>query len=126
MELRLAPRQGGDEITHGVGVMNDSGSTIMSLIDADLNYLGDLSRFVGWTGYSTVADAGGRVERLRTMDVDIRLLDQNLIPWSGWFMETAVVRASAPGLIRLSGSAVRQNFYVATPRGMPRASLKLL
>jgi hypothetical protein len=71
----------------------------MSLIDADPNYLGDLSRFVSWTGYSTVADADGRVERLRTMDVEIRLVDQNLIPWSGWFMETAVVRASAPGLI---------------------------
>lgn len=36
MEMRLVPAQGGDGSTHGIGVMNDTGFDIMSLVHNEL------------------------------------------------------------------------------------------
>jgi hypothetical protein len=97
--------------------MNDTDSNIISLIDVDLLKLGDLSRYVGWGRGMDLSDAGGGVETLQMMEVQIRLVDHNCIPLTPWFTEWAVVRASVFGLMRLSGSGIRRKFYMATPKG---------
>lgn len=117
MEIRLAPQRGGDGSSHGISVMNDTGSGIMSILDLDLAQLGDLTRYGGWLGPMLVMDAGGRVENLQQLLIEVRLVDDNLIPWTEWIPEITIVRRLIPGMHRLSGLNIRHHLYFANPKG---------
>jgi hypothetical protein len=111
MEIRLLPEKGGDGTVHGVGVMHDTGSDVMTLVKEDLSYLGNTDGYVGWQPRVNVMDAGGNVESLPSLWVQIRLVTQDFIPWSEWIDETAIIRDLVPGLARLSGGAIRDHLY---------------
>lgn len=48
--------------------------------------------------------------------VEIRLVESaSLVPWGPWIVEQAVIRQAVPGVERLSGSGMRQQFISARP-----------
>ena len=44
MEIRADPDQGGDGTTHGIAVVDDTGSDVMCIFDTDVARLGNLGR----------------------------------------------------------------------------------
>jgi hypothetical protein len=38
-------------------------------------------------------------------------------PWSNWIDECAIVKPALPGIIRLSGTGIRNKLYIATTPG---------
>ena len=112
MEIRLDPVRGGDGISiHRIAVIHDTGSNIMSIFDTDLAKLGDRQNFHGWIGPADVRNASGRTERFRRLLLQIRLIDgKNHKHLTDWMTETALVRPLAPGVPRLSGSLIRNEF----------------
>jgi hypothetical protein len=59
MLLRLTPQRGGDGTTHGITVLNDTGSTILTVFDTDMGYLGDRQWYTGQLGDVAVRSANG-------------------------------------------------------------------
>ena len=120
MEVRLIPELGGDGSVWGVGVLNDTGSDIMTLLTTDLPYLGSFAFYFGWCMDMEVQDAGGRTETLRSLWVQVRLVEMQEgahVPWSSWINENAIIRESMHGILRLSGARIRQHLYFATGPG---------
>ncbi len=64
-----------------------------------------------------LSDARGRVEQMPTLSIQVRFVDANFVPWSGWIDEDAIVTIAMPGINRLSGSGIREDFIFATPQG---------
>jgi hypothetical protein len=61
MLLRLTPAPGGDGTTHGIIVMNDTGSDILTIfkVNTDLLRLGNVQGYFGWCGWVQILDASG-------------------------------------------------------------------
>lgn len=117
MEIRLDIDYGGDGTTHGVSVIHDTGSDIMSILDIDLARMGNMQAYNGFLGEMSCLDAGGRLEDQPTLSTQVRFVDAKFVPWSGWIDEDAIVRRAASGVNRLSGSGIRWDFIFATPKG---------
>lgn len=117
MEIRLIPEQGGDGSRLCVGVLNDTGSNVMTLLDLDLDRLGNLWGYNGWLTPSAVENASGDLEMLPTVCLQARLVTEGFVPWSEWFEEVAIVRRARPGITRLSGAGIRRGFYFGTSPG---------
>lgn len=117
MELRLIPFKGGDGTVHGITVMNDTGSSILSLFDIDMHQLGDLSQYTGYAPPVEVVTASGASEFLPCLVAQVRLVRQDLTPWTVWINEKAVFRRIIPGMTRLSGATIRDRLYFGTAPG---------
>jgi hypothetical protein len=118
MEVRLAPALGGDLSTIWIGVLNDSGSTVLTLFYMDLAALGNYFAYCGWFPYVSVLNAAGQTEWLMNLLVEIRLVDSvTLEPWGKWVSESAVLRHAGPGVSRVSGSGIRQALFFGTAAG---------
>ncbi len=78
----------------------------VSIFDLDLIELGDMTRFVG-SNYTTVSDAEGRVETLLELQIQFRLIDQTLIPWTDLRDMRICIR-----IIRLTTNSTRKNFLM--------------
>lgn len=110
---------GDDRVTIGITIGNDTGSNVLSLLSTDLDTLGcDYRTYNGIMGDITVATANGVCTRARVM-VEMQLLRADQSPFTGWFLESAVVIPTVFGQnqMRLSGNGMRQILFFATSPG---------
>ena len=117
MHLRLAPEFGGDGTFCGIIALHDTGSNILSLFISDFLHLGNTQGYQGWLGYSHIREASGTATYLRTILIQVQLVGNDGMPWSDWFWETGVVRTPNPDCERLTGSGIRDMFYIGTGPG---------
>ena len=118
MEVRLCLGWGGDGTTIRIMVLNDTGSDLLTLFYADLPSLGNYYQYTGWQQDVGVETAGGHVEILLALFVEVRLLRPvTLIAWGDWIEELAVLREIGPGVARLSGGRIRNLFFFGTRPG---------
>ncbi len=83
--------------------------SVLTLLNTDLMYLGNLHAYYGWSRDVFVSVANGNVERLHSLWVEIRfLVPETFEPWGPWILEQAVIRVD--GTDRLSGIGMRQTF----------------
>jgi hypothetical protein len=82
MEVRLVPALGGDGSTIGIGVLNDTGSTVLTSFYMDLAALGNNFAYWRWLADVSVLMAALQTEWLKNLLVEIRLVDSvTLEPW---------------------------------------------
>ena len=62
MLLRLPLELGGDGTVHGIIVMNNTGSDILTVFDTDLLLLGNIQGYIGWQGMVAVGNANGTID----------------------------------------------------------------
>ncbi|KAH0547707.1 hypothetical protein FGG08_000196 [Glutinoglossum americanum] len=117
MLLRLIPHLGGDGTVYGIIAMNDTGSDISTIFDVNMPYLGNSRGYAGWAGFATISGAGGMVGVFPKINVQVRLVGDDNLPWSDWILEEAVVRPAGPGIPQLSGYGIREVLYLATGPG---------
>ena len=116
MQVRLIPALGGDGTTHGIITMNDTGSDILTLYDADFTYLGNSNLYRGWQPGVRVTDANGMARYFRSILVEVLLVGNGDIPWrSNWIVEKAIVKRDI--VPRLSGVGIRKHLYFGTAPG---------
>lgn len=71
--------------------------------------------YYGWSPDTYVVDANGATDRLHSLWVEVRFVESaSLVPWGLWIVEQALIRQVVPGVERLSGSGMRQDFYFGT------------
>lgn len=80
MELQIAIEKDGDGTTHGIGVMNDTGSNLLSLLDFDLKPLGDMRLYRSQGLQTDTVNAAGRVDTLPLLYVQVRIVGQDFVP----------------------------------------------
>ncbi len=118
MQIRLCPDLGGDGTRHGIHVVNDTGSDILSIFYADLQQLGNYQHYRGFLADALIGTANGSVERLHSLTVEVQFVASGTyVPWGSWFREQAVLRHLVPGVDRLSGLGMRNVYYFGTPPG---------
>ena len=61
--------------------------------------------------------ASGDSQQFATIWIKVRLVGEDLIPWSEWIVERAIVKPAMAGLISLSGSGIWKYLYFGTERG---------
>ncbi|KAI9763427.1 MAG: hypothetical protein M1840_000508 [Geoglossum simile] len=124
MLLRLIPDLGGDGTVHGIIAMNDTGSDVLTIFDADIPLLGNSDGYAGWVGPVAISDASGAVGFFPKIRVEVQMVDDNNLPWSDWILEDAIVRPVTVGVPRLSGYGIREALYFGTGPGnhVPAAS----
>jgi hypothetical protein len=103
---------------HGINVVNDTGSDILTLFYTDLSYLGNYWAYTGWLGRRNIGTAGGHVEQLWAFVVELRFVQPaNLVSWRNRFREAAILRHYLPVFVRLSGWRMRHHFFFRDPTG---------
>lgn len=118
MEVRLCLGWGGDGTIQRIVALNDTGSDLLTLFYADLPYLGNYHQYEGWQQDVEVGTAGGRVETLLALLVEVRLVRPvTLTAWGDWIEELAVLRELVPGVERLSGGGDKGSFFFGTRPG---------
>ncbi|KAF7503848.1 hypothetical protein GJ744_003238 [Endocarpon pusillum] len=117
MHLRLIPEFGGDGTFCGVLVLNDTGSTILTVFTSDFQHLGNTQGYGGWMEESLVTDANGAATVLPQLLVQVQLVDNHGEPWGDWIVEQAIVRTPTEAVERLSGRNFRNVFYIGTGPG---------
>lgn len=101
MRLRLIPDLLGDGTIWAVSVLNDIGSTTMSIFDTDLARLGEGFKSIIspaqplYSGFkSTVAELG--IPRSSAQMAPLTFVGHYCWRWSGWIEERAIVRIVHP------------------------------
>ena len=74
MEVRLCLNRGGNGTSHGINVLDDTGSDIMTLLYTNLAAMGNYQQYAGHGENMLIGTAGGQFENLLTLDVEIRLV----------------------------------------------------
>jgi hypothetical protein len=97
--------------------MNDTGSSIMSLFDTDIQHLGNLQWYTGGVGLVEVRNANGTINDYPQIHVQVQLVRNDDSPRSNWINEWAIVTPSSPNVPRLSGIGIRQVLYLGTAPG---------
>lgn len=124
MEVRLRPIFGGDGTRLGIFVLNDTGSSTLTILETDLGHLGNIDNYYGWCYDVYVTVGNGTFERLHSLWVEVRfVVSETVVPWGPWIVEQAVVRQVVPGIERLSGAGMRQLFFPAPPPVIPMLQL---
>ena len=111
------PHRGGDGTELAITVLNDTGSTIMSIFTPDLFQLGNMQGYRGKTNLRTVISATGTRTTYPALLVQIRLANVDNTQMSGWINEQVVVKPPMEGVPRPSGGTIRQFMYLATTPG---------
>lgn len=121
MLVRLAPKKKG---IIGIRVLYDTGSSILTLFQADLVRLGigDIVNYTGFSGRVPVQIASGEVIQYNLILIQIKLVDPETQQESTWMNEKAIVKSIVPGLPRLSGTAVKK-MYLATAPGFQKLAV---
>jgi hypothetical protein len=114
--LRAKPLSGGNPID--IGIMNDTGSNIMSLSQTDVNAMGITRNYPGWAGTAHITTVNGVIIRQRIyILIQLRKLSGGIA--SDWFRERATVSTQQLDY-RLSGNNLRRRFYFTTAPGNRR------
>jgi hypothetical protein len=117
MLVRLTPDLGGDGTVHGIIAMSDTGSDVLTIFNTDIPLLGNSHGYAGWGTVAAIGDANGVLNLFPRISVEVRMVDDNNVPWSDWIPEDAIVRPVAPGVPRLSGRGIRETLYFGTAPG---------
>lgn len=126
MEIRLCPELGGDGTRHGINVLKDTGSDILTIFNTDFMSLGNSEQYTGLLGYVYIGGCDGHVELLLSLLVDIRLVRPgSLVPWGNWLREEAIIRRLTEGVTRLSGSLMRDCLFFGTRPGNNQVAVSL-
>jgi hypothetical protein len=112
MLLRLIPGYGGDGTVHGIIVMNDTGSDMLTLFTTDLPRLGNIQGYTGWLAPMGVTEATGTITIFLIIRVQVPLVRDDNTPWGDWINELAIVKQPGPNVVRLSG--VRNQKYLVS------------
>ena len=75
-----------------------------------------LLHFEAMRGLVQVATANGPAYQ-HSMFIDMQILTSTFVPLTPWFEEIAIVKPDSPGAARLSGHAMRDHLFFATPPG---------
>lgn len=114
----LLPIFGGDGTRLGITAYYDTGSTSLTIFDTDLEYLGDVRNYTGCCEDAHVFVADGGMERIHSLWVQISfVVPETLLPWGPWILEQAIIRKAGNGVVRLSGSGMRQELYFGISPG---------
>jgi hypothetical protein len=116
--FRLIPEYGGDPSVYiPVAVANDTGSDIQTVFQSDLAGMHyDLGTYMGRIGMGRINTPNGVMFRERIL-IQIKLVDSSGAELTRWFVDTAAITPNMPGLLRLSGIAMRHHLYFATAPG---------
>ena len=117
MLLRLTLQRGGDGTTYGITVLNDTGSSILTVFDTDMGCLGDRQWYTGQLGHVAGRNANGMMSVYPRIHVQVQLRRDDGSPRSDWIDEWAVVKPSMPNVPRLSGVGIREDLYLGTAPG---------
>jgi hypothetical protein len=117
MLLRLTSDHGGDGTVHGIIAMNDTGSDMLTLFNADLAVLGNIQGYSSWQVPTGVIDANGTTTVFPTIVVQVRLVREENTPWGNWVNEVAIVKQLGPNVPQLSGIGIRGHWYIGTAPG---------
>ncbi|KAF3898664.1 hypothetical protein GTR04_0045 [Trichophyton interdigitale] len=98
-----------------ITMLNDTGSSLLTVFDTDLVALGIPSTYGGYGPQIPISTAAGVLRQ--NIAVEMQLLDSYGDPMSDWFFENSVVVPLAQGVTRLSGNGIRELFYFATAPG---------
>lgn len=79
MEVRLRPIFGGDGTRLGIFVLNDTGSSTLTILETDLGHLGNIDNYYGWCYDVYVTVANGTVERLHSLWVEVRFVRTQIL-----------------------------------------------
>ena len=98
--------------------MNDTGSSIQTLLSTDLAALGyNPLTYRGHRGVTNLRTAGG-VMRRRRIVIETQVIKADGTAITPWFRQDAVVLPRPSGIqYRLSGRAIRDHLYFATAPG---------
>lgn len=64
MEVRLCSELGGDGTRHGINVLNDTGSDVLTIFNTDLMSLGNYEQYTCWLEYIYISGCNGDVGML--------------------------------------------------------------
>ena len=82
MEVRMRPNLGGDGTKLGIFVLNDTGSSALTIFDTGLTQLGNIDIYYGWCHDIYVVIANGARERLQSLWIETRFVESaSLVPW---------------------------------------------
>lgn len=65
---------------HGINVMNNTGSTVLSLLDLGFTQLGGWSNYLGYAALTHVTIAAGEFEALPSFSAQVRLVQRDASP----------------------------------------------
>jgi hypothetical protein len=68
--------------THGIIVLNDTGSDLLTLFTTDLPRLGNIQGYTGWHAPMGVTDANGTLIVFPTIHVQVQLVRDDNTPWA--------------------------------------------
>ncbi|KAL9116405.1 MAG: hypothetical protein Q9187_007070 [Circinaria calcarea] len=115
--MRLPEYYGGNGNVVNVAILNDTGSTVQTLFDPDLNAMGyDPLTYTGNSGPLQIQTANGTVTR-QSLWVEMQLMKPDGTPTSRWFLEQGIATPLAGNPSRLSGRFLRRELYFATAPG---------
>jgi hypothetical protein len=98
--------------------MNDTGSSVQTIFPTDLTaLLHNQLTYQGYRGTLVVETANGLVRR-RKIVIEMQITKADGTAITPWFTETAIITPPQAGIqYRLSGKAMRNHLYFATPPG---------
>jgi hypothetical protein len=98
--------------------MNDTGSSIQTLLSTDLAALGyNRLTYRGHRGVTDLRTTNGVIRRRRIM-IETQIIMEDGTAITPWFIQPAVVLPLQSGVqYRLSGRAIRDHLYFATAPG---------
>lgn len=118
MLLRLTPTLRGNRSIIGIIIINDTGSDHLTLFYDNLFQLGGIpAGYRGLGGEIDILDASGVITKCWKLKVEIQLVTDDNIPWSGWVEEQVIIRPPNPGVLRLSGVGMRRALFFGTAPG---------
>lgn len=114
--MRLIPDLGGTDATVNVSILNDTGSTVQSVLQTDLAAMGLNPQYGGLGPAIVVQTANGPVNR-QSIFVELQLMRADGTAVSGWIRELGLITPPGAAQMRLTGAGIRNHLYFATAPG---------
>ncbi|KAB8208235.1 hypothetical protein BDV34DRAFT_190636 [Aspergillus parasiticus] len=98
-------------------IANDTGSDIQTIFVSDLEHLQyNPQTYVGIIGPRPIHTPSGIMIRVQIL-IEVQIVNPRGEAITPWFVQIAIVTPDAPGLVRLSGEAMRSHLFFATAPG---------
>jgi len=113
--MLLIGKGGDNTIQTDIGILNDTGSEILTIYDTDIVLL-SCAGHGGSVGHVFITDANGGLSAFPRWNMEIQLTTEDGDAWSPWIREAAAEKSALSGASRLSGSELRRQFFIGTNR----------